>query len=71
MRGAGGVKGGVVHAVSNVSFDVHPGETLGVVGETGSGKSTLARSRASRRRRPKSGEVRFQGADLVRLGGGG
>ncbi|MGH8868195.1 MAG: ABC transporter ATP-binding protein [Actinomycetes bacterium] len=65
-RGAGGVKGGVVHAVSNVSFDVMPGETLGVVGETGSGKSTLARS-VIQAPRPKSGEVHFRGTDLTRL----
>lgn len=65
-RGAGGVKGGVVHAVSDVSFDVSPGETLGVVGETGSGKSTLARS-VIQAPRPKSGEVHFQGSDLTRL----
>jgi oligopeptide/dipeptide ABC transporter ATP-binding protein len=66
VRGAGGLKGGVVHAVSDVSFDVHAGETLGVVGETGSGKSTLARS-LLQAPRPKSGEVLFQGTDLVRL----
>src|SRR3954467_8720911 len=67
-RTAGGVRGGVVHAVSDVSFDVYPGETLGVVGETGSGKSTLARSLVQAPR-PKSGEVLFQGADLVGLRG--
>ncbi|GAA5138051.1 ABC transporter ATP-binding protein [Pseudonocardia adelaidensis] len=66
VRGAGGLRGGVVHAVSDVSFDVQPGETLGVVGETGSGKSTLARS-LIQAPRPKSGEVLFQGEDLVRL----
>ncbi|WP_219412410.1 ABC transporter ATP-binding protein [Pseudonocardia nigra] len=66
VRGAGGLTGGVVHAVSNVSFDVHAGETLGVVGETGSGKSTLARS-LIQAPRPKSGEVLFQGTDLMRL----
>lgn len=65
-RGRGGVKGGVVHAVSDVSFDIRQGETLGVVGETGSGKSTLARS-VLQAPRPKSGEVRFQGTDLMRL----
>ncbi|WP_027943535.1 ABC transporter ATP-binding protein [Amycolatopsis taiwanensis] len=65
-RGRGGVKGGVVHAVSNVSFDIRAGETLGVVGETGSGKSTLARS-VIQAPPPKSGEVHFQGRDLMRL----
>ncbi|MQA32108.1 ABC transporter ATP-binding protein [Modestobacter roseus] len=66
VRAAGGVKGGVVHAVSNVSFDICAGETLGVVGETGSGKSTLARS-VIQAPRPKSGTVEFQGQDLMTL----
>ncbi len=59
---------GTVHAVSGVSFDVWPGETLGVVGETGSGTSTLARS-ILQAPRPTSGEVVFRGADLVTLRG--
>jgi oligopeptide transport system ATP-binding protein len=67
-RGAGGIKGGVVHAVSDVSFDLWPGETLGIVGETGSGKSTLARS-VIQAPRPKAGEVHFQGRELVGLRG--
>ncbi|GAA1318920.1 ABC transporter ATP-binding protein [Pseudonocardia xinjiangensis] len=67
VRGAGGIKGGVVHAVSDVSFDVRAGETLGVVGETGSGKSTLARS-VIQAPRPQAGEVLFRGTDLMRLG---
>jgi len=68
VRDYGGVKGGVVHAVSGVSFDLRPGETLGIVGETGSGKSTLARS-LLQAPRPKSGAVVFQGTDLVTLRG--
>jgi oligopeptide transport system ATP-binding protein len=60
--------GGVVHAVSQVSFELRAGETLGIVGETGSGKSTLARS-LLQAPRPKSGSVVFQGTELVGLRG--
>jgi oligopeptide/dipeptide ABC transporter ATP-binding protein len=67
VRGPGGVKGAVVHAVSNVSFEINAGETLGIVGETGSGKTTLARS-VIQAPRPKAGEVRFLGTDLMGLG---
>jgi oligopeptide transport system ATP-binding protein len=59
---------GVVQAVSGVSFDVRPGETLGIVGETGSGKSTLARA-VLQAPRPTSGEVIFRGTDLTTLRG--
>jgi peptide/nickel transport system ATP-binding protein len=38
-----GRKGGTVHAVTDVSFRLHQGETLGIVGESGCGKSTTAR----------------------------
>jgi oligopeptide transport system ATP-binding protein len=68
VRDRGGIKGGVVQAVSGVSFDVQPGETLGIVGETGSGKSTLARS-VLQAPRPKAGTVVFRGSDLVTLRG--
>jgi oligopeptide/dipeptide ABC transporter ATP-binding protein len=68
VRGVGGLKGGTVHAVSDVSFDLGAGETLGVVGETGSGKSTLARC-VVQAPGPKSGSVRFQGTELVGLRG--
>ena len=68
VRGAGGLKGGIVHAVSDVSFDLDAGETLGVVGETGSGKSTLARC-VLQAPRPMSGSVRFRGTELVGLRG--
>src|SRR6266498_913881 len=66
VRGTGGLKEGVVHAVSRVAFDIRPGETLGVVGETGSGKSTLARA-VLQSPRPQGGTVLLQGTDLTRL----
>jgi oligopeptide/dipeptide ABC transporter ATP-binding protein len=66
LRDYGGAKGGVLQAVSDVSFELRTGETLGIVGETGSGKSTLARS-VIQSPPPKSGSVIFQGRNLVGL----
>jgi oligopeptide/dipeptide ABC transporter ATP-binding protein len=66
LRDYGGAKGGVLQAVSDVSFELRAGETLGIVGETGSGKSTLARS-VIQAPPPKHGEVIFQGNNLVGL----
>jgi oligopeptide transport system ATP-binding protein len=66
LRDYGGAKGGVLQAVSDVSFELHAGETLGIVGETGSGKSTLARS-VIQAPPPKRGSVIFEGKDLARL----
>jgi oligopeptide/dipeptide ABC transporter ATP-binding protein len=66
VRDRGGVKAGTVHAVSGVSFELAPGETLGLVGETGSGKSTLARA-ILQVPPPKAGSVRLRGVELVGL----
>lgn len=65
-RGAGGVKTGVVHAVNDVSFEVMPGTTMGIVGETGSGKSTIARA-VIQVEKATAGSVMFQGTDLTGL----
>ena len=58
--------GGKVHAVSDVSFDLVEGETLGIVGESGCGKSTTARA-VIQLPKPTSGSVMYEGKDLTTL----
>ncbi|MFD7205461.1 ABC transporter ATP-binding protein [Streptomyces sp. NPDC059893] len=63
----GGRRGTVVRAVSGVSFDVLPGETLGIVGESGCGKSTTGRA-VLRLERPTAGRISFDGQRIEASG---
>ncbi|MFH9724314.1 ABC transporter ATP-binding protein [Streptomyces sp. NPDC017254] len=58
---------GAVKAVDGIDFEVLPGETLGVVGESGCGKSTMGRL-ITRLLEPTDGTVEFQGKDISHLG---
>jgi glutathione transport system ATP-binding protein len=65
-RGVFGRLIGRVHAVEQVSFDLRPGETLGLVGESGCGKTTTGRS-IIRLEVPDAGSIRLDGLDITRL----
>lgn len=54
------VKGQKLHAVKNVSFSIHPGKTLGLVGESGCGKTTIGKLLQGMLK-PTSGTIRFEG----------
>lgn len=58
-----------VHAVQQVSLDIRPGETLGIVGESGCGKSTLARMLVGLDT-PTGGTIRFRGDDIATIARG-
>jgi peptide/nickel transport system ATP-binding protein/oligopeptide transport system ATP-binding protein len=68
IRGGGLIRRVVaqVQAVSGISFNLYPHETLGLVGESGCGKSTTGRA-VLQLHRPTSGSVKFEGRELTTL----
>lgn len=68
VKGMFGKTARYVTAVNDVSFDVFPGETLGLVGESGCGKTTLGRTLV-RLIKPTSGSIQFADRDITHLKG--
>ena len=64
-------RGGVAKAINGVSFDLHEGETLAILGESGSGKSVTAQAIMGILDSPPAfitgGEVRYCGQDILKL----
>jgi oligopeptide transport system ATP-binding protein len=70
VRGGGLIRRNVgeVHAVCDISFDIYPGETLGLVGESGCGKTTTSRT-VLNLQPATSGHVLFDGTDITTVSG--
>ena len=66
-----GTEDGVVKAVDGITYDLYPGETLGIVGESGSGKSVSTMSLLGLIPQPPGrvvrGEAMFKGEDLLKV----
>jgi peptide/nickel transport system ATP-binding protein len=63
VEGVSASYGGTLEVLTNISVDIHPGQTLAVVGESGSGKSTLARV-VTGLLPPSKGKITFDGVEL-------
>jgi peptide/nickel transport system ATP-binding protein len=68
VRNALGVQTGTIKALDDVTFDVRPGETFGIVGESGCGKTTLGKTLAGIHK-PSAGRILFEGMDISDLQG--
>jgi oligopeptide/dipeptide ABC transporter ATP-binding protein len=66
VRNAFGLASGTIKALDDVSFEIAPGETLGMVGESGCGKTTLGKTLAGIHA-PEGGSIRFEGVDITTL----
>ena len=72
IRSILGLKKRYLVAVNNISFDVYPGETLGLVGESGCGKTTTGRALlglTNTQNNTSMGSVKFEGREISRLKG--
>ena len=69
VRAKLGKKNAMVRAVEDVSFSIHPGETLGLVGESGCGKTTVGRL-ILRLDQPTRGEIFFEGTNMTTASAG-